>query len=81
MKVLRIISEFRIFRLTFHGKVSLKILNIRQIKMIASLDLFSVYLKTIDCLNLKLFIFSTFTMSTVARLGLIRLVVPPARCS
>ena len=69
MKVLQTIPEFRILRLTFHGKVSLKILNIRQIKMIASLNLFSVYLKTIDCLNLKLLIFSMLTMSTVARSG------------
>ena len=51
----RIIPEFRILRLTFHRKVSLKILNYAA--SYGVFDLISVYLKTIDHLNLKLLIF------------------------
>ena len=56
MKVFRIIPEFRILRLTFHrNKISLKFLNCADANRL--FDLFSVYLKKIDHLNLKLLIF------------------------
>ena len=54
VKVFRIISEFRILRLTFRKKFSLKILNYDSNSFF---DLFSVHLKTIYHLNLKLLIF------------------------
>ena len=64
--VFRIVPEFRILRLTFCGiqdfeasflwKVSLKILNLADSN--SFFGLFSIYLKTIDCLNLKLLIFT-----------------------
>ena len=52
MKVFRIIPEFRIMR---YRKVSLKTLNSADSN--SFFDLFSVYLKTIDHLNMKLLIF------------------------
>ena len=64
MKAFRINPEFRILRLTFRRKdfeadfpqkVSLKILNWAD--YYGFFDLISVYLKTIDHLNLKLLIF------------------------
>ena len=55
MKGFRIISEFRILRLAFYRKVSLKILN--SVDNNSFSDLVSVYLETIDHLNLKLLIF------------------------
>ena len=55
MKVFRIIPEFRILRLDFPQKVSLKILNLAD--SYGFFDLISGYLKTIDHLNLKLLIF------------------------
>ena len=60
MKVFRITSEFRILRMTFHRKSSSKSW-IREI-MLAS-DLLWVCLRTIDHLNLKLWIFSGPTAS------------------
>ena len=57
MKVFRIIPEFR---MTFQ-KVILKMLN--QGDCISFSDLFSVCLKTIDPLSLKLWIFSRHTAS------------------
>ena len=53
MKIFRIIPEFRILRLTF-WKVSLKMLNKANYNSFS--DVFSVCLKTIDALNLKLFL-------------------------
>ena len=47
VKVFRIIPEFRILRLTFH----------KYADSYGFFDLISVYLKTIDHLNLKLLIF------------------------
>ena len=55
VKVFRISPEFRILRLTFHRKLASKCW-IREIT-IANSDLFSVCLKTIGHLNLKMWIF------------------------
>ena len=58
MKVFRITPEFRILGLTFHRKSiesQPKILN--KTGSISFSDLISVYLKTIDHLILKLFVF------------------------
>ena len=52
VNVFRIIPEFRILRLTFHRKSTLKLLNLADYNSFS--DLFSVYLKTIDHLNLYL---------------------------
>ena len=55
VKVFRIIPEFRILRLTFCVKVSLKFLN--SADSYGFFDLILLYLKTIDHLNFKLLIF------------------------
>ena len=55
MKRFRIISEFRILRLAFYRKVSLKMLN--SVDNSSFSHLVTVYLETIDHLNLKLLIF------------------------
>ena len=55
VKVFRIIPEFRIFRRAFHRKSAIKILNLAD--SISFSDLFSVYLKAVDHLNLKLLVF------------------------
>ena len=61
VKVYRIIPESRILRLTFQRKVGLKMLNLADYNSFS--DLFPVYLKTIDHLNLKLLMFYMHTES------------------
>ena len=53
VKIFRIVPEFRILRLTL-WKVCLKILNLAD--SYGFFGLFSICLKTIDCVNLKLLI-------------------------
>ena len=54
VKVFRIIPEFNL-RLTFYGKSASKMLNLADNNSFS--DVFSVYLKTLNHLNLKLFSF------------------------